>query len=57
MDKILEDIRVADLTDHVFGPYYIRIIAAHGGSIEVEFKVEEVIRFTKRFSADSSDIY
>ncbi len=33
MNKILEDIRVVDLTDHVFGPYCTMILAAHGGEV------------------------
>ncbi len=33
MGKILEDIGVADLTDHIFGPYCTMILAAHGAEL------------------------
>ncbi len=56
MDKMLGDIRVVDLTDHIFGSYCTMIIAAHGGSIDVESRVEEGSRITIRFSAYNSDI-
>jgi len=56
MGKILEYIRVVDLTDHIFGSYCTMIIAAHGGFIDVESRVEEGSLFTIRFSAYNSDI-
>jgi len=49
MGKILEDIRVADLTDHIFIPYYTMILAAHGGTIDVESRVGEGSRLTIKF--------